>query len=230
LLGDREFHSVELAAWCVEKRVEFVFRLPKSTTVKPSDSSIFTRLDHLPQSPGITEQYLQIQVTQNRGFGKHNLVLRQKRTYRQSNSDDAWYLMTNLVDADQTLKAYSSRFSIEALFKDYKSGGYHLEACHADLRRFNALLVLIAIAYLISTIQGRCIRKKQVQHYIARVTEPQRTTNRHSNFWIGLYGRLWIEPLNLWPTLATQLMALKPQKRPFFQRGLNAIVLIQSAL
>lgn len=26
LLGDREFHRIELAAWCVEKRVKFVFR------------------------------------------------------------------------------------------------------------------------------------------------------------------------------------------------------------
>ncbi|MBD1848129.1 IS4 family transposase [Cyanobacteria bacterium FACHB-63] len=229
LLGDREFHSIELAAWCVEKRVKFVFRLPKSTTVKPNDSSRFTRLDELPQAPGITEQYLQIQVTQIRGFGKHNVVLRQKRAYRQSNSD-AWYLLTNLIDAEQTLNAYATRFSIEPLFKDYKSGGYHLEACHADFGRFTALLVLIAIAYSISTLQGRRIRKKQVQCYVARVTEPKRTTQRHSAFWIGLYGKLWIEPLQLWSSLATKLMALKPQKRSFFQRGLNAISLIQSAL
>jgi hypothetical protein len=230
LLGDREFHSIELAAWCVEKNVKFVFRLPKSTTVKPHDSSSFTRLDDLPQIPGITEQYLQTQVTQKRGFGKHNLVLRQKRDYRQSNSEDAWYLLTNLVDADQTLKAYSSRFCIEPLFKDYKFGGYHLEECHADLHRFSALLVLIAIAYSIATLQGRRIRRKQVQRYIGRITEPKRSQNRHSNFWIGLYGKLWIEPLNLWSTLANKLMALKPQKRPFFQRGLIAISLIQSAL
>jgi Transposase DDE domain len=230
LLGDREFHSVELAAWCVEKKVKFVFRLPKSTTVKTEDTSPFSRLDELPQMPGLTEHYLQIQVTQKRGFGKHNLVLRQKRTYRQSNFDDAWCLLTNLTDAAQTLNAYSNRFSIEPLFKDYKSGGYHLEDCHADLHRFTALLVLIAIAYSISTVRGGRIRKKQVQHYIGRVKEPNRTQNRHSQFWMGLYGSLWIDNLNLWSTLARKLMALKPQKRPFFQRGLNAIALIQSAL
>lgn len=89
--------------------------------------------------------------------------------------------------------------------------------------------MLIAIAYSISTLQGRRIRKKQVQRYVARVTEPKRKIHRHSAFWIGLYGKLWIEPLNLWSTLAGQLMALKPQKRLFFQRGLNAIPLIQSA-
>ena len=229
LLGDREFHSIELAAWCVEKNVAFVFRLPKSTTVKTEDGSTFLRLDDLAQPPGLTEHYLQIQVTQKRGFGKHNLVLRQKRAYRHSSPDDVWYLLTNLSDAEQTLAAYSNRFSIEPLFKDLKSGGYHLEDCHANPHRFTALLVLIAIAYSIATIRGHRIRKKRVQRYVGRVKEPKRVQNRHSQFWIGLYGNLWIDSLNLWSTLAAKLMALKPQKRRFFQRGLNAISLIQSA-
>jgi hypothetical protein len=229
LLGDREFHSIELAAWCVEKHVSFVFRLPKSTTVRPEDSRPFSRLDDLPQRPGLTEHYLQVQVTQKRGFGKHNLVLRQKRSYRHSSSDDTWYLLTNLSDAEETLTAYAHRFSIEPLFKDLKSGGYNLEDCHANSPRFTALLVLIAIAYSIATLRGQRIRKKHGQHYVGRIKEPKRNRNRHSQFWIGLYGSLWIDSLNLWSTLATQLMALKPQKRPFFQRGLDAIALIQSA-
>jgi hypothetical protein len=102
--------------------------------------------------------------------------------------------------------------------------------CHADPPRFTALPVLITIAYSIASIQGKRIRKKQVQHYVGRVKEPKRTQHRHSQFWIGLYGSLWIGSLNVWSTLAHQLMALKPQKRAFFQRGLNAISLIQSAL
>lgn len=82
LLGDREFHSIELAAWCVAKSVLFVFRLPKSTTVQPESGAGFSRLDDLPQLPGVPEQYLQIQVTQKRGFGRHNLVIYQKRDAR----------------------------------------------------------------------------------------------------------------------------------------------------
>lgn len=230
LLGDREFHSIELAAWCVEKNVSFVFRLPKSTTVQPGDCVTFSRLDDLPQTPGFTEQYLQVQVTQKRGFGKHNLVIRHKRAYRASTSTDVWYLLTNLMDADKVLFHYDRRFCIEPSFKDFKSGGYNLERCQADPPRFTALLVVIAIAYSISTVRGQRIRRKRVQRYVGRVKEPHRTQNRHSHFWIGLYGSLWIESLNLWSSLARHLMALKPQKRPFFQRGLNAISLIQSAL
>ncbi len=227
LLGDREFHSIDLAAWCVEKRVSFVFRLPKSTTVQPAADASFTRLDDLPQMPGLTEQHLQIQVTQKRGFGKHNLVLHQKRAYGASTSTEVWYLLTNLTDANQALFHYDARFCIEPGFKDLKSGGYHLEDCHADPHRFTALLVLVTISYSISTVQGKRIRQKQVQRYVGRVKEPKRTQNRHSQFWIGLYGNLWIDNLNLWSTWAGKLMALKPHKRLFFQRGLRAIALIQ---
>jgi len=69
-----------------------------------------------------------------------------------------------------------------------------------------------------------------VQHYVGRVKEPKRIQNRYSHFWIGLYGSLWINSFNLWSSLAKKLMALKPQKRSFFQRGFNVISLIQSAL
>lgn len=227
LLGDREFHSIELAAWCVEKKISFVFRLPKSTTVQPVADASFTRLDDLPQMPGLTEQYLQIQVTQKRGFGKHNLVLHQKRTYGQSTSAEVWYLLTNLTDASTALFHYDARFCIEPGFRDLKSGGYHLEDCHADPHRFTALLVLVTLAYSISTLQGGRIRKQQVQRYVGRTKEPKRRENRHSQFWIGLYGNLWIESLNLWSTWAGKLMALKPHKLRFFQRGLRAISLIQ---
>jgi hypothetical protein len=219
LLGDREFHSIELADWCVQNNVTVVFRLPKSTTVQPEASSGFSRLDDLPQIPGTPEQYLQIQVTQKRGVGRHNLVIYQKRAYAQSTTPEVWYLLTNLTDVHQGLFHYNFRFCIEPGFKDFKSGGYHLEDCHANSHRFTALLVLMTLAYSIASVQGKRIRKKQVHQYVGRVKEPKRSQNRHSHFWIGLYGSLWIGSLNLWSVLAHKLMALKPQKRRFFQRG-----------
>jgi hypothetical protein len=88
---------------------------------------------------------------------------------------------------------------------------------------------LVTISYSIATIRGKRIRKQQVQRYLGRTKEPKRRENRHSQFWIGLYGRLWIDSLNLWSTWAGKLRALKPHKRRFFQRGLRAISLIHQA-
>ena len=96
------------------------------------------------------------------------------------------------------------------MFKDYKFGSYHLEDYQADPPRFTALLVLIAIAYSIATIRERHIRNKGMQQYVDLVKEPKRVQNRHSLFWIWLYGSLWIDSLHLWLPLALKLMALKP--------------------
>lgn len=64
VLGDREFHRVTFAAWLRQQRVNFVLRLPKSTTVQQFPNSQFERLDELPQYPGIAHYQVQVQVTQ----------------------------------------------------------------------------------------------------------------------------------------------------------------------
>jgi Transposase DDE domain len=230
LLGDREFHSVALAEWCLKQRISFVLRLTKSTTVKTSDETDFERLDALPQIPGVTQFHLQIQVTQKKGFSKHNVALRWKRIYRTEPANEVWYLLTNLDSAELALQLYAKRFSIEGMFKDFKSGGYNMENCHVSDQRFIALVGLIAIAYTIATSRGEKIRAKKVQHYVARPSAKNRRTQQHSQFWIGLYGSLWIESFNHWADWAVQLMNLKPQKRSFYLRGLRAMKLIQSAL
>lgn len=229
LLGDREFHGVPFASWLMQQSITFVLRLPKSTTVQLTDQSEFERLDALSLEPGMSQFEFQIQVTQTQGFGKFNLVTRWKRTYRDSATDQIWYLLTNLEDPDTALKLYRKRFRIEPMFRTYKRGGYDLEACHANAKRTTALLVLIAIAYTISLDQGRRIRAKQVQPYVVRPKEIDRRVNRHTDFWIGLYGQIWLIATDVWAKWAQPLMRLKPQKRLYFLRGLRALSLIQSA-
>lgn len=63
VLGSREFHRVALADWFRPQRVRFGLRLPKSTTVEPFANAGFTRLDELPQFPGIAVSEVQVQVT-----------------------------------------------------------------------------------------------------------------------------------------------------------------------
>jgi len=230
VLGDREFHSIALADWLRQQRVQFVLRLPKSTTVKSHVDNKFERLDKLPQYPGIACFEVQVQVTQQQGFGHFNLVTRWKRVYRQSKANQVWYLLTNLNDLETAMSSYAKRWSIEPMFRDFKSGGYNLENCRALGQRFLALVLLVAIAYTLTTEQGKRMGRKQIQHYVGRVPEPKRDGKRHSHFWIGLYGQLWISSMDLWSSWAEELMHLKPQKRRFFRLGLRAMSLIQSAL
>ncbi|MEP0914434.1 hypothetical protein NDI45_26375 [Leptolyngbya sp. GB1-A1] len=204
--------------------------MPKNTTVKSHPDAEFERLDELLQFPGIACFEVQVQVMQQQGFGCFNLVTRWKRVYRQSKANQVWYPLTNLNDLETALESDAKRWSIEPMFRDFKTGGYNLESCRATGQRFLALVLLVAIAYTLTIEQGKHIRCKQVQHYIGRVPEPNRRQQRHSDFWIGLYGQLWMGSMDLWANWAEQLMRLKPQKRCFFQRGLRALSLIQSTL
>jgi hypothetical protein len=87
---------------------------------------------------------------------------------------------------------------------------------------------LIAIAYTCAILTGRQSRKMGIQKYLGRLQELKRSSRRHSAFWVGLYGYLWVGAIEFWFDLAVSLMRLKPNKLPNFQKGLHAMSLIQS--
>lgn len=116
------------------------------------------------------------------------------------------------------------------MFKDCKTGGYNLESTYTEGQRLIALILLIAIAYTCAILSGRQSRKLGMQKYLGRLQELKRSSRRHSTFWLGLYGQLWVGAMEQWADLAIQLMRLKPNKLPYFQQGLRAMNLIQSTL
>lgn len=116
------------------------------------------------------------------------------------------------------------------MFRDGKTGGYNLQASYASGQRLIALIILIAIAYSCAILAGRKVRSLSWQKYLGRLQELRRTSRRHSAFWVGLYGQLWVGAMEQSADLARQLMRLQPNKLPYFQQGLRAMSLILSAL
>jgi hypothetical protein len=57
-----------------------------------------------------------------------------------------------------------------------------------------------------------------------------RSVRRHSNFWIGLYGECWVTGSEVCQDLVTELMRIRSNKRPFFQKGIRARTLIIATL
>ncbi|NEQ84169.1 MAG: hypothetical protein F6K26_29520 [Moorea sp. SIO2I5] len=96
-------------------------------------------------------------------------------------------------------------------------------------KRLVSLLILISVAYTVSTFSGQKIKRKGIQQYVGRVKEVKRIFSRHSDFYIGLYGYNWINFYSTLDQLINKLMSLSPNKRPFYQRGLKAMTLIISA-
>ncbi|OKH23058.1 hypothetical protein NIES593_11415 [Hydrococcus rivularis NIES-593] len=113
------------------------------------------------------------------------------------------------------------------MFKDCKTGGYNLEGSKASIERLTRLVFLIAIAYTCSTLKGLVIKSKGQRKYIGRERKIQQSLTRNSNFWIGLYGDVWIITREFVERWVEELMRLNLNKLPFYQKGLRAMNIIQ---
>ena len=229
VIGDKEFHSVELAHWLHGQHLSFVLRQKQSTTFRQKRQK-FHPLISLPIQPGISRFYTDITLTQKRGFGRFNLAAYWKRKYRGKQEDQPLYLLTNLPTLEASFKIYAQRFGIEAMFKDCKTGGYNLEGPQASADRLVRLIFLIALAMTSAWLQGRRTQCQGQSSYVCRTPESRRTRKRHSNFWRGLYGQAWIVAFHQCQEWVEELMASVGNKRAFYQRGLRAMTLIQQPL
>ncbi len=229
IIGDREFHSVELAQWLHRKGVKFVFRQKKDTTFRQNRQK-FKPLSQVEISPGMKQFIPKINLTQKKGFGRFNLAIYWKRKYKGKQAQSPWYLLTNLPDCETAVKIYGKRFGIEAMFKDCKTGGYNLEGSQASSDKLVRLVLLIALAMSAAWLQGQHISTGGQSCYICRQKETRRIRRRHSNFWIGLYGHNWIAAFHLCQEWVEELSGLIRNKLPFYQRGLRALHLIQQSL
>jgi hypothetical protein len=138
-------------------------------------------------------------------------------------------LLTNFSCLEETIKAYKKRSGIEAMFKDCKSGGYNLEGSKASTERLTRLVLLIAIAYTFSTLKGKAIKSIGQQKYIGRERKIRQSLTRNSNFWLGLYGDVWIIAKDFVADWVEELMRVNPNKLPFYQKGIKAMNIIQKA-
>lgn len=229
VVGDREFHSIELARWLQQENVSFVLRQKQSTTFRQKKHS-FQPLSSIPIHPGIRQFYTNINLTQKTGKGRFNLAVYWKRKYRGKQEDEAWYLLTNLSDLKTATKIYSQRFGIEAMFRDCKTGGDNLEGSKASPDRLVRLILLIAISLTSAWLQGQRTQFQRQQTYVCRSQEKGRTRKRHSNFWIGLYGQNWIVAFHECHVWVEELIKSIRNKQAFYRKGLRAMALIQQAL
>ena len=229
VLGDREFCSVDLAKWLsVEQQVYLSLRLRKSEYVE-LEEHIWFQLKDLRLEPGMSVYYQDIKVTKTKGFGGINLAGKRKRNYRDLSSNEPWYILTNLPNLSAATDAYAKRMGIEQMFRDFKSGGYHLEVTRVNNQRLISLILLICISYTLATFSGENIKQKGVASYVIRPSSSKRTYPRHSSFSIGLHGNCWINPMSFLPELIQDLLRFSRHKLPYHLKGLRAVSLIQSA-
>jgi len=229
VLGDREFHSGELASWLIEEKVEFVFRQKKSANIKQKGQE-FQSLNEFSIKPGERRFFPNIKVGKEPQITGLSMGIYWRRKYRGMGELEPWYLLTNLPNLEETIKAYKKRVGIEAMFKDCKTGGYNLEGSQANIERLTRLVLLIAIAYTHSTLKGQSIRRKNQIDYIGRMRKVKQTMTKNSNFWVGLYGSSWVVSSDFLRDWVEKIMRINLNKLPFYQRGQQAMFIIQQAV
>ncbi|MDJ0726777.1 MAG: IS4 family transposase [Prochloraceae cyanobacterium] len=240
VIGDREFRSTALASWLGKKKVGYIFRLNKTTKIKPKYQK-YQALKDLQIKPGDRIIYPRSLVTEENLKDRFNVVIYWKRKYKNQQNPEPWYLITNLQNKDEVIKLYSQRMAIEAMFRDYKKGGYNLEGTKANEQRLTSLILLVAhraslgsregeIAYTFSSLKGLKIRKIGHQEYINRLKDKEDKYSKHSYFWTGLYGSTWVLGMDICWEWVEKLMRTTRNKLPFYQKGLRAMELIQRRL
>jgi hypothetical protein len=232
IIGDREFHSVKLAYWLKQKskkqKLFFAFR-QKQGTNHQKDGQDYQEFSTLGIQPGMKMFLTGVSVTKEKGFGHFNVGAYWKRKYNGKQEKEPWFILTNLETLKEVLKVYKARAGIEAMFKDCKTGGYNLEGSKANAQRLTSLILLIAIAYTATSLKGKKFQQTNQAKYLARLTEKSRRDRRHSNFWIGLYGSLWINAWDFCSDFVSIMMINNPQKLRNYQRGFKAMSLIELA-
>jgi hypothetical protein len=230
VMGDREFQGVQLAKWLDERAIAFILRQKKTTNTRLTDTENYQALADFNTRPGTSEFFRGITHTSSHRLGLFNLAIYWKRRCRGQGEKEPWYLLTNLDSLELTVQLYRSRFGIEAMFKDCKTGGYNIEKTKVSEARFLALILLIAIAYSLNTALGQSLAPSGHRSYICRLKEENRTSERHSDFWIGTYGIFWLASMVATSDIALTLMRLKPGKHPYFSKGMTALRFIGQAL
>lgn len=229
VIGDREFGNINLAKWLSKQGCKYVLRTKSNKYIQVEGENP-RQLLSLGLPPGKSFYLPQVKFTQQPGLNQVNIAFYWSKTTKKKGHNEGWYLITNLSSLQSAVKAYKKRMGIEAMFKDCKSGGYNLEKCQGKDERLLSLVLLIAIAYTCAIKQGQTIVFSGVQEYVCRLKENLRKDKRHSNFWIGLYGSLWVITFQMCHDWIEQLMIFTPNKLPFYQRGIRAKTLILSSL
>jgi hypothetical protein len=113
-VGDRKFHSIELAQWLHRQHLSFVLRQKGNTTFREKRQP-FQSLDTIPIQPGIHLFYQKNIFTKKKGFSRFNLAVYWDKKDRGKQEDEPWYLLTNLSSLKSASGVYSKRYGIEAI-------------------------------------------------------------------------------------------------------------------
>lgn len=164
LHGDAEFCTAKLFAWAREQGWHAILGLRSVThvyrTTDPNEKP--HSIAELAQT-GKRVYLAQVYVTEER-FGPVNVIIWWDA---DAEDDKVRAVMTDLPATGRTWQRGRRRMWIETLFRDWQSGGFHLdESGVLDSGRFTRLILVLALAYVLFLSIGRWVVKRGYRELI----------------------------------------------------------------
>jgi hypothetical protein len=129
-----------------ERKDCFFLRVPKSYLF--TVNGVGLKAENLLK--GLTE----CRIDNVRVIGIKGISVGMKRVKDRKGQDDYLIVLTNTF-AYQALRVYTKRRSIEAMFQDFKSQGFHLESTHLkEAYKLKKLVYVVSIAYAFCVHMG----------------------------------------------------------------------------
>ncbi len=143
ILGDREFGGAEMIRSIAEQGWDYCLRV-KGDLALYLNTGHWVYVRDLAPAPGTSYCLTDVIFTRKGHVGPIHFALA-----CDEDSDDPWFIATNLVPSRRILHFYAQRFGCEQLFSDIKARGFHIDLSHLqDPQRFSRLLLAVALLYL----------------------------------------------------------------------------------
>lgn|SRR5579871_1085156 len=166
LVGDCEFdhplliENLHFWGW------DYALRQPSHHLVLPHGVTTWQRLDKFPLKRGMSVWLGHVVLTRASPYPT-NLVLHWQRDQKEP-----WFLATNLLCPQPTVKLYRLRMWIEEMFGDLKKHGFDLESSHLDhFLRLSRLTLTVCLLYVWLVALGQYVL---VHHLAAQVDRTDR--------------------------------------------------------
>ena len=206
LLFDRGFRRVSLARCLKKLGFHFVVRCCGDTHIHATDWT--GALCDLPLPRGRLRDLGHVQATIDKPEDVRLVAL------FDHDQKDAWYLFTDLdLHAQDIVRLYARRFTIEEVFRDEKSTRYGWSLGEYQLKtrpdRLDRLLLVVAAGYLLVTLIGHAIEAKGLDRKYKANTDQRKTHSAFQMGWKGHHLVRWLPDswLRLFHRLSFDLVA-----------------------
>ena len=153
LSADREFIGQDWFEYLLKTSVNFFIRIPKSYKIEVNDIVL--------KAPMLLKSRKRCRIDNVKVVTISGLSVEMARCKNKKGEDDYLIVLTNTV-AYQALRNYKKRWSIEAMFQDFKKQGFHLEDSHLnEPDKIVKLMYLVSVAYCLCLHAGFLYEKEK---------------------------------------------------------------------